>query len=61
MTAQPILTIANEKESINEDFVMSQMIPGNNNSMSSVLNKPCVGLMPNYPKKQGKMFAMDLG
>jgi len=32
-----------------------------NNSTNSILNRPAVGLMPNYPKKQGKMFHIELG
>lgn len=31
------------------------------NSVTSVNNKPNIGLMPNFPKKQGKMFHLELG
>jgi len=30
-------------------------------SVNSVTSKPNVGLMPNFPKKQGKMFRVELG
>lgn len=32
-----------------------------NSASSNVNNKPNVGLMPNFPKKQGKMFRVALG
>ena len=32
-----------------------------NSATSNVNNKPNVGLMPNFPKKQGKMFRVALG
>lgn len=30
-------------------------------SKKDVLEKPVIGLMPNYPKKNGKMYSLDLG
>ena len=65
-TAQPVLTIedANMMDlgmGAKSGYENSQLGINLEGSVTSINNKPNVGMMPNYPKKQGKMFAVALG
>ena len=39
----------------------NSQLQGVNASLNSIMNRPAIGLMPNYPKKMGKMFHLELG
>ena len=43
------------------DYTNSIGSAGPVQSNMSIMNRPAIGLMPNYPKKQGKMFHIELG
>ena len=62
------MTIENEREQMSMagtepigGELNNSQLAGVNASMNSIMNRPAIGLLPNYPKKMGKMFHIELG